>query len=282
MANLQRGNLGPDVQALQQRLNDLGADPRLVVDGVFGARTEAAVIAFQRTHNLVPDGVVGPRTRAALDLPDRDEHTAQTPIPADVETRIRQVMDMLVNVHGFPANGAAGLVGNLQAESGVLPNRIEGSSSSTPMRARNFAGVVTDFTAEEVMNRNRATGVGPQLPGVGLAQWTSTARRTALFQHVFKGTHLGAEILFSIEAEVDFLAHELRDKFPNLNQFLRDGGVSVDDACDEVAYRFEVPGVVLDANGHLLPRSNPRVEALFNARRPLARTVLRVFQTVPA
>src|SRR6266568_9005901 len=96
MANLQRGNLGPDVQALQQRLNDLGADPRLVVDGVFGARTEAAVIAFQRTHNLVPDGVVGPRTRAALDLPDRDEHTAQTPIPADVETRIRQVMDMLV------------------------------------------------------------------------------------------------------------------------------------------------------------------------------------------
>ena len=35
--------------------------------GVFDARTEAAVRAFQRDRGLVPDGIVGPRTWAALD-----------------------------------------------------------------------------------------------------------------------------------------------------------------------------------------------------------------------
>ncbi|MBA2734757.1 MAG: peptidoglycan-binding protein, partial [Acidobacteria bacterium] len=33
----------------------------------FGAKTEAAVRAFQRTHRLTPDGIVGPRTWRALD-----------------------------------------------------------------------------------------------------------------------------------------------------------------------------------------------------------------------
>lgn len=39
----------------------------VVVDGNFGAKTEAAVRAFQQTHGLVPDGIVGPKTWVALD-----------------------------------------------------------------------------------------------------------------------------------------------------------------------------------------------------------------------
>jgi len=35
--------------------------------GNFGPKTEAAVRAFQRSHDLVPDGIVGPKTWAALD-----------------------------------------------------------------------------------------------------------------------------------------------------------------------------------------------------------------------
>ncbi|HEY4660918.1 MAG TPA: peptidoglycan-binding domain-containing protein [Candidatus Acidoferrum sp.] len=39
----------------------------VVVDGNFGAKTEAAVRAFQQAHGAVPDGIVGPRTWALLD-----------------------------------------------------------------------------------------------------------------------------------------------------------------------------------------------------------------------
>ena len=39
MAVLQRGSSGPDVQALQQKLKDLGFDPK-GLDGNFGAGTK--------------------------------------------------------------------------------------------------------------------------------------------------------------------------------------------------------------------------------------------------
>lgn len=54
-----------DVKALQARLNDLG-DYGLVVDGEFGNRTDSALKAFQRTHNLKVDGVVGKTTASEL------------------------------------------------------------------------------------------------------------------------------------------------------------------------------------------------------------------------
>ena len=48
MANLQYGSTGPAVRDLQTRLNALNvASPPLVVDGIFGAKTQAAVKSFQ-------------------------------------------------------------------------------------------------------------------------------------------------------------------------------------------------------------------------------------------
>ena len=62
------GSGGPAVEELQQKLNGTGASPELVVDGVFGPKTRAAVVAFQEASGLARDGVVGPLTWAALDL----------------------------------------------------------------------------------------------------------------------------------------------------------------------------------------------------------------------
>lgn len=60
----------PAIERLQRRLNRLDyrdADGRaLPVDGVFGERTEEALLDFQRAHGLRVDGVAGPRTLAAL------------------------------------------------------------------------------------------------------------------------------------------------------------------------------------------------------------------------
>jgi hypothetical protein len=63
-----------------------------------------------------------------------------------VVSRMVYVMELLVDTYHYPVNAAAGIVGNLRAESGVLPSRIEGSADATPMRSRNFANVMTDFS----------------------------------------------------------------------------------------------------------------------------------------
>ena len=54
-----------DLRGVQQALASLGYDPG-PLDGIRGARTRGAVVAFQRAQGLTPDGIVGPRTREAL------------------------------------------------------------------------------------------------------------------------------------------------------------------------------------------------------------------------
>ena len=63
---LSLGDRGPEVVALQTRLNEV--EGNMSVDGVFGPGTRAAVIAFQARSGLRPDGVVGPQTKTALAL----------------------------------------------------------------------------------------------------------------------------------------------------------------------------------------------------------------------
>lgn len=60
-----RGARASAVTGLQSRLNRWARDQemaQIVVDGVFGPRTEEAVRTFQRHHRLEPDGQVGPET----------------------------------------------------------------------------------------------------------------------------------------------------------------------------------------------------------------------------
>ena len=64
---IQRGDSGPNVVIIQVSLNRIAqnypAIPKIpTVDGVFGSRTEASVIAFQKIFGLTPDGIVGPGT----------------------------------------------------------------------------------------------------------------------------------------------------------------------------------------------------------------------------
>ncbi|MEB3281845.1 MAG: peptidoglycan-binding protein [Lyngbya sp.] len=61
---LSLGSTGDNVIRLQNRLNDFGAS--LVVDGIFGSKTQAAVKNFQQRFSLAADGIVGPLTWNAL------------------------------------------------------------------------------------------------------------------------------------------------------------------------------------------------------------------------
>jgi len=61
---LRLGDKGHAVRDLQAALVRAGFP--LVLDGDFGPKTEAAVVAYQRHANLVVDGVAGPKTHASL------------------------------------------------------------------------------------------------------------------------------------------------------------------------------------------------------------------------
>ncbi|WP_066337137.1 peptidoglycan-binding protein [Azohydromonas lata] len=56
------------VRQLQTALNDLGADPRLEVDGRYGPATRRAVREFQAVAGLDVDGIAGPLTRAQIEM----------------------------------------------------------------------------------------------------------------------------------------------------------------------------------------------------------------------
>lgn len=68
--NLQSGSRGQKVSQLQYMLNVMAeyvpSIPSVAVDGIFGPRTQEAVIAFQRFAGLPEDGLVGPQTWNAL------------------------------------------------------------------------------------------------------------------------------------------------------------------------------------------------------------------------
>nr|WP_242833713.1 peptidoglycan-binding protein [Desulfosporosinus youngiae] len=65
LPTLRRGSRGNEVRELQKLLLKWGYNPG-PIDGIFGARTEQAVLQFQRDHGLAADGIVGPLTWGAL------------------------------------------------------------------------------------------------------------------------------------------------------------------------------------------------------------------------
>ena len=71
---LRPGASGEAVRELQQALKGLGYDPG-PVDGQFGARTEAAVKAFQKAQGIAVDGIVGDITWLNIDEADMSDPT---------------------------------------------------------------------------------------------------------------------------------------------------------------------------------------------------------------
>ena len=76
---LRQGSRGDQVKILQQKLNSLGYNAG-TADGIFGSKTRAAVIAFQKAKGLAADGIVGPATIAKL-YPPTSQPKPEEPKP---------------------------------------------------------------------------------------------------------------------------------------------------------------------------------------------------------
>ena len=74
MKTLKKGSRGEDVKTLQTMLGGL------VVDGIFGSKTKAAVEAFQAANGLKVDGIVGPLTWAALNGEEPPQQHFKQPV----------------------------------------------------------------------------------------------------------------------------------------------------------------------------------------------------------
>ena len=292
LTRLRFGSSGALVKVVQQTLNRFGHG--LEPDGKFGINTMRAVMDFQlaQVGPRSDDAIVGSRTAEALvvlgEWPGRRaSHRPQPATPGALDwttvslsERRVHVTRLLTKRYGYPVESAVGLVGNFEVESGIIPNRLESSSPSEPMRSRDNKRDLQNWTPEQVMNRVPGES-GPARAGVGLAQWTSAGRRRGLFAHEFDGRPAGVGILFDLDAQVDYAVHELRSAYGALNSLLREPETTVEEAAAEVVYDYERPGSVLETiDGRTVRRSrdDPKVLAVFEERSSRARAALADFE----
>ncbi len=127
-ATLKQGSQGDLVKTVQQKLIRWGY-LKGTADGIFGAKTKAAVIAFQKKNGLTADGVIGTRTAQALgtSLSSSTSTASTTTSSTDLNLLARVVYG---EARGEPYTGQV-------AVAAVVLNRVR--SSSFP---NSVAGVV--------------------------------------------------------------------------------------------------------------------------------------------
>lgn len=135
--------------------------------------------------------------------------------------------------------GVAGMMGNLYAESSLIPGRVENDFTSGYT-------ISVDYTNK--LNSNQVTreqfrynSVPPQAdgygPGYGLAQWTWYTRKYNYYDFFKSGLHGAAG---TVQFEVWFLLWELKNDFSSTYNVLKTA-TSVNQASDYVLEHFENP-----------------------------------------
>jgi peptidoglycan hydrolase-like protein with peptidoglycan-binding domain len=98
------GNQGPEVQNLQNQLNEWraanGKSP-IIADGIFGPKTEAALKEFQQATGLNADGIAGPRTADRFRLENNPNFQRLDP---EMKNIVRNNVDAYQNIPGAKDN----------------------------------------------------------------------------------------------------------------------------------------------------------------------------------
>lgn len=141
------------------------------MDGNFGAKTTEAVKLFQKKNGLTADGVVGPKTRAVLGMANEDSN-GYIPAKENTKNNAESIWNTLYAEIGN-AYGVAGVMGNLEAESGLIANNLQNTGNKKlGMTDEEYTAAVDNgsYTAEQFANDGQ---------GYGIAQWTYKTRKAA-------------------------------------------------------------------------------------------------------
>lgn len=142
--------------------------------------------------------------------------------------------------HGLTKAGAAGLMGNMHAESGIIPNRVE---IICLKRLSEYGyGNYTDASYTQAVDSNRISKNGFLNPipgkqyGYGLCQWTSPGRKSNFYDFMKgRGKSIG-----DLEGQLIFLIDELKNGYNSVYKTLI-STTSVQQASDKVLKDFEMP-----------------------------------------
>lgn len=128
---------------------------------------------------------------------------------------------------GLPPNGVAGLMGNLQAESGIQPVTVQ---------SHNYNGW-NDETYTQKVDSGEHTKFTSDSKGYGLAQWTSSGRKQGLLNLAKqKGTSVG-----DLNTQLDYLDSELQGSYKGVWNTISNPNVTLQDASNSVLHDFESP-----------------------------------------
>lgn len=128
--------------------------------------------------------------------------------------------------------GVAGLMGNLFAESGLIPYRLQGDFSQGYKTSVDYTAKVDNGS----ITRDQFINHGPNGGGYGLAQWTYPARKRNYYDRVkARGGSIG-----SLSNALDMLIWEMGTSFKGVDKVLRNA-TSIKQASDKVLYDFENP-----------------------------------------
>lgn len=127
------------------------------------------------------------------------------------------------------AFAAAGIMGNLQAESNVEANRKQGDFT----KDRTYSKAYTENIDTGKLTEDQ---FAYDSIGYGLAQWTFWSRKKALYEFAKKG----GDSIGDCGMQLDFLIHELCSDYNYLWQQLK-VCKSVKEASDLILYQYEKP-----------------------------------------
>ena len=123
-ATYRQGSKGSVVKTIQQKLKNWGYYTG-AVDGVYGAKTKAAVVAFQKKNGLTADGVVGAKTLKALGISDGTSQSTEKASSSDVALLARLIYGE-ARGESYTGQVAVGAVVMNRVKSSSFPNTISG------------------------------------------------------------------------------------------------------------------------------------------------------------